>query len=156
MKELIEKYLANAKRKRIQTRDIEDYVLKKLSRQEYSYAEFVEIIKELLAEDKIKAVKARGKNAKLPTLHNCYQIKESRQEFADEIKNKLLAFYHPQISLSYYLKQKDKYEADKKYLKELDSFFKNNQTQINIPIHERSFQIFNDEKFLTSSVGKRF
>ena len=106
MKELIEKYLANTKRKRIKTREIEDYLLKNLARQEYSYQKFVEAIKELRAEDKIKAVKARGKNARFPTLHNCYQIKDKTQELADEIKNKLLAWYHPQISLSYYLKQK--------------------------------------------------
>ncbi|MGM0501024.1 MAG: Wadjet anti-phage system protein JetD domain-containing protein [Bacillota bacterium] len=155
MKDIISKYLEDASNKRIKTREIENYVLKKLKKRKYSYQKFVAAIKELVQDNKMCPIKARGKNGRQPRLHNWYQIKTKEKKISEELKKELLTAYVPQLSLSYYFDYPAQYKEDKKNIKIINRFLNNRNKANNISVNERSFQLFNNEKFLTSKQGKQ-
>lgn len=155
MKELIKDYLKDHPTKRVKTREIEDYLLTKLSKRKYSYREFAATLQELVTEEKLSPVQARGENGRRPRLYNFYWVKESEPKLSAEVRQELLTTYHPQLSISYYLSHPVEYGADKKYIRLLDQFFKANSDKTEISVNERSFQLFNDEKWLTSEQGRQ-
>ncbi|SDC27412.1 MULTISPECIES: Wadjet anti-phage system protein JetD domain-containing protein [unclassified Candidatus Frackibacter] len=162
MRELILKYLKNRNKKRIKTRAIEDYIIKSLGPHRYrkqgGYQEFVKSIKILVSKELIRPIKAWKKNGMAPPLYNGYQILSLKEKLGPDIKKKLLTQYHPSLNTTYYLNNPQEYKRDKKYLSQLDEFLKENSSLELVPmtVNERSFQIFQDEKFLASQVGKEF
>ncbi len=162
MKKSIINFLKEQKRKRIKTKTIENYIINKFDTKKYwdmgGYPEFARSINYLEKEDKIRPVKAWKRNGMSPTLYNGYQIISLEKEFSPEEKQKFLTFYHPLINMSYFLTHPDKYRKYEEYLKKLDRFLKDNSDLDSMPaltINERSFQIFNDEKWLLKS-GQNF
>ena len=163
MKDLMLEYLKDKKRKRIKTKDIENYLIECMGQGRYwangGYRTFAEVIHELVDQELIRPIKARKKNGLKPSLYNWYNISSLKKKISPEVKNRLLTHYHPGISTSYYLDNPDKYEEDKFYLDKLDKFLKeiiilNKLSKMSV--NERSFQIFRDEKFLSSKQGKTF
>jgi len=65
---------------------------------------------------------------------------------------------HPKISLSYYQQHQSELESDLKKIYKINDFFMINKDfyLFDTSVNERSFQIFNHEKFLSSSEGKSF
>ena len=153
MKKLIKKYLDKADRKRIKTRRLENHLRERVD--DYSYREFAQAVEELLSEGAISPIKARGQNGRVPELYNWYRIEVSTPEMDEELKKELLASYHPQLNLAYYHQHPEEYKSDKPYLKILDKFFRKSGDRKEIRVRERSFQLFSDEKFLTSSLGQQ-
>jgi hypothetical protein len=162
MQELILKYLKNRDRKRIKTKAIEDYIIKRVGTQKYrrqsGYQEFANSIESLVSKKLIRPIKAWKKNGMVPSLYNGYQILSLQKELNPAIKKELLTQYHPNINTTYYLSHPQAYKEDKEYLSQLDQFLKENNTLELMPmtVNERSFQIFGDEKFLASQAGREF
>lgn len=159
MEKLILKYFKKQKRKRIKTSSLENYLQQVKGRKEYQktggYEKFAQIIKELTQKKKIRPIKAWGRNGLFPELYNGYQLMSS-QKLKEDIKQEILTAYHPKINTAYYLKNVKDYQQDKKYLKLLNKFLKENDKLGLMSVNERSFQIFNQEKFLNSSRGRSF
>ena len=155
MERLIKKYLNKSKTKRIKTREIEDYILNNSQERKYNYQHFAAAIKELVTQNKLRPVKARGRNGRRPRLYNWYQIKTKEKQISKELKKKLLTQYVPQLSMSYYLHHPGQYKSDREYIEIIDNFLKRTDQTVEMAVNERSFQLFNNEKFLTSKQGQQ-
>ena len=61
------------------------------------------------------------------------------------------------LQLEYYYKNVDIYEIDREYITKLSEFLKNNKEQLNtrVSLNERSFQIWQKEKYLKNGGGKK-
>jgi hypothetical protein len=164
MRDLVERFLATSPVKRIQTKAIEDHVIKNLGIQDYwqrgGYLAFADLISQLVQENRLKPIKARKTNGMDPSLFNWYQSIPLQESFSLEEQRELLKLYHPKLDLAYYLQRQEAYRRDKPYLADLDRYFrqfKNSQDMQKgraVTINERSFEIFHDEKFLASSHGQ--
>lgn len=117
--------------------------------QQYSY------IMELLDMGKIKPLKASGTNGKKPSLYREYWFLEKKKDYSDleeELKYQLL----PLISIGYYLSHLDSYERDRPWVMMLNEYLKNKKSNLNhqVSVNERSFEIWEQEKFLAKGQGK--
>lgn len=111
---------------------------------------------ELLEEQKIKPVKASGTNGKKPALYCSYWIMEEAKDYSKyekELQYEML----PSINTDYYLKYPEKYVEDREWVFRLNEYLKENRTalQTDISINERSFAIWQREKFLKEEQGKK-
>ena len=91
-----------------------------------------------------------------PPLYNKYKIlplKEDNKNFIEEINYAL----HFSFNKSYYLNNIDKYKEDKPYITALTNYFRENKVKLStaMSINERSYDIWNEEKFLKDGSGKR-
>jgi hypothetical protein len=117
--------------------------------QQYSY------IMELLKMEKIKPLKASGTNGKTPSLYREYWVLGEKKDYSDleeELKYRLL----PLISVDYYLSHLDIYEKDRPWVIMLNEYLRNKKANLNyrVSVNERSFEIWNQEKFLAKGQGK--
>lgn len=160
MLQQIKKLIKDSKQKTLDSLSLENQVYQML-RGEYAhlggYAAFAGIIITLCAEEALQPVKASGTNGRKPVLYNRYRIVASGLE--EESRLRLLGM-HPVIKSEVYRKYPQAYSEDQKYLLQLDAFLKNSHLRESlreaISINERSFQIFQDEKFLLSQRGRIF
>jgi hypothetical protein len=101
---LVERFLAEARVKRIQTKTLEDYLIKTLTLQGYwekgGYPAFAALIAQLVAENRLKPVKARERNGMNPPLFNWYQRITAQEGFSLEEQRRLLKLYHPKLFLT--------------------------------------------------------
>lgn len=126
------------------------------SQQDKSYRQQYDYVLELLEVGKIKPVKAAGLNGKSPALHREYWIYEEKREFTsleEELKYQMV----PLISVDYYLNHIENYEKDRKWVLMLNEYLKKEKERLSYPesVNERSFEIWNREKFLKKEQGKR-
>lgn len=110
----------------------------------------------LLEAGKIKPVKASGTNGKKPTLYREYWLVEKQRDYSaleEELKFALL----PLISVDYYLAHPEQYEKDRPWVLMLNDYLKNRKEHLTWQesVNERSFEIWNREKFLSKEQGKR-
>lgn len=125
------------------------------TKQSLSYPEQHQYICRLIEEAKIKPVKASRTNGKKPALYRQYWILEKQKDYSsyvDEIKYT----FSPMISIDYYLAHLDIYEKDRPYVLMLNAYLKESKNRIQTPEswNERSFEIWNREKFLDREQGK--
>lgn len=163
---LIEEYLNflnQQNKKQIVTKEIENSVIKLLGQDEYwkqgGYRVFATCIESLVEQEKITPVKASKSNELAPALYNKYRIMIEKDEPDQATRNRMLTWYHPRISTGYYLKHFKHFKEDEPYLSRLDNFLKQHDGFAFWPFvaaNERSFQIFNDEKWLLSGHGHAF
>lgn len=130
--------------------------LEKLMQPGTPYNQQYKRIMELLSKEKIKPVKASGTNGKKPALYREYWVMEERRDyrvFEEELKFAL----HPAISVDYYLAHLERYEEDRTWVLMLDAYLKHMREHLNYEesVNERSFEIWNREKFLSKEQGKR-
>ena len=121
-----------------------------------SYEQQYHYIIKLLKQEKIKPVKSSGTNGKSPALYRSYWIIEEKKDYSaleEEVKYKL----HPMISVDYYLSHLENYEKDREFVLLLNQYLRNNQKMLSYQesVNERSFEIWNREKFLSKEQGKR-
>lgn len=126
------------------------------TRQNLSYQQQYEYICSLLDESKIKPVKASRTNGKKPALYREYWIIEEKKDysrFIEELKYSLST----KISVDYYLSHLDAYESERPWVLMLSEYLKENagRTEISESLNERSFEIWNREKFLDREQGKK-
>lgn len=126
------------------------------TRKRLPYQEQYEYIRKLLEEGRIKPVKASKTNGKKPALYREYWILEETKDYSSYIEEIKYTF-STMISVDYYLAHLDVYEEDRPWVLLLNEYLKNHQDALLAPesVNERSFEIWNREKFLDRGSGKK-
>lgn len=122
----------------------------------YDYEEFAKTVEELEQKGIISPVKSSKTNGKNPALFNKYNIlpkKKDYSEYEEELNYKL----NYKLSKKYYLKHLEQYGKDREYIIKLSNFLNNKAHLLKTAVseNERSFQIWNREKYLKLEGGKR-
>lgn len=120
------------------------------------YKLLIQKILDLIEEEKIKPIKASKKNGKSPSLYKEYWIVKPKKDLS-AYKDEILYQLVPSISTDYYLKHLPQYEQDREWVLMLNSYLRNKKENLNISVsmNERSFAIWNREKFLKSESGTK-
>lgn len=123
------------------------------------YIGFAASIEELCHIGKLVPVKNSGTNGMNPKLYSKYRILDEQNLIkVEEYKDELLAL-HPMIKKDHYLKDIKGYELDREHILRLNGCLQaqaiKNWKKYRCTLNERSFEIFNDEKFLDKQ-GKVF
>lgn len=138
--------------------DMKKILLEALLREcrEQDYQKQYEYIVNLLKDMKIKPVKASRLNGKSPALYREYWLLEETRDYSDYIEE-LRYQIVPDISVDYYLRHLESYEADREWVLQLNQYLKNKKgaLQFKVSANERSFEIWGREKFLSRGQGKR-
>lgn len=137
--------------KKIELNEIRNYY--KIS----EYEELNKLICNLIENNVIRPVKASRTNGMRPALYNKYFIIEEKKDYSsyiDEINYTL----NPLINTSYYFKNLDKYIDDRKYILKFSKFLDNRNNRMSnkaISKNECSFEIWQEEKFLSEGKGEK-
>ena len=120
------------------------------------YSEQHAYIMELVGSGRIKPVLASKKNGKKPSLYREYWELEEKQDYS-ALKQELLFNLAPQIDITYYQHNLQTYDKERKDVLLLSSFLQNSATLLTkqVSYNERSFQIWQKEKFLLQGAGKK-
>lgn len=120
------------------------------------YSEQHAYIMELVGNGRIKPVLASKKNGKKPPLYQEYWELEEKQDYS-ALKQELLYNLAPQINITYYQNNLEAYAKEREDVLQLSSFLQNSATLLTKPAsyNERSFQIWQREKFLLQGAGKK-
>lgn len=113
-------------------------------------------IRKMIEEGKLRPIQSSGTNGKKPALCLRYWQAEEQKDYThliEELKFRLV----PAISNDYYLKNLSVYETDRPYVLALNEYLKHNRhfLETSVAVNERSFEIWNREKFLTKEQGIR-
>jgi len=121
-----------------------------------SYEQQHHIVIQLLEQEKIKPVKSSGTNGKSPALYRSYWVTEKKKDYS-ALEEELKYGLHPMISIDYYLSHLENYEKDREFVLLLNRYLHSSQKMLSYQesVNERSFEIWNREKFLTKEQGKR-
>ncbi|MGG7144138.1 Wadjet anti-phage system protein JetD domain-containing protein [Clostridium nigeriense] len=120
-----------------------------------TYNDLYNLVSKLIENNEIEAIKSSGGNGKKPALYKRYKIVEKEEDnslYIEELDYKILS----KFNISYYKKNINKYKEHREYILELNTFIKENEELLKIPLsmNERSFQIWGREKFLQREDGK--
>ena len=120
------------------------------------YRDLYDRVMVLIDTEKIKPVKATGKNGKKPALYNEQWVLEQQEDNTVYIEE-LSYLFVPMISTHYYLQHINQYREDREWLLLLNQYLKTNRGALQIPksMNERSFEIWHREKFLKEEQGKK-
>ena len=120
------------------------------------YSEQHAYIMELVESGRIKPVLASKKNGKKPALYREYWELEEEQDYS-ALKQELLYNLASQINITYYQHNLETYNKERKDVLPLSSFLQNRATLLakQVSYNERSFQIWQREKFLLQGAGKK-
>ncbi len=121
------------------------------------YAQQYAYIMRLLAEGTLKPVKSAGTNGRKPALCLSYWVQEEADESFKELEEELKFQLVPLISVAYYLSHLKEYQKDRQWVLRLNQYLASNQEQLKQPesVNERSFEIWNREKFLDREQGAK-
>lgn len=114
-----------------------------------NYQELYYFIQEALKAGVIIPIKSSGSNGKKPALYKTYRIQVTIENEAT-LREELLYLIHPKLKNDYYLTHLTQYSNDREAILKLSSFFQTKSSDLEHPtaINERSFQIWQQEKFL--------
>lgn len=120
-----------------------------------TYSDLYKLILKLIESNEIEAIKSSGGNGKKPALYKRYKIVQQEEDnsiYMEELDYKISS----KFDIRYYKKNIEKYKEHREYILALNSFIKNNEDLLKIPLsmNERSFQIWGREKFLQKEEGK--
>ena len=129
-----------------------DILLKEAKLFHADYPEQYAYILDLIEKNRIKPVKTSELNGKDKPLHTRYHIIEEKKDHTQALEE-LQFTLHPPISTTFYRQHLDKYEEERDAVLRLNTFLLHNESLLKIAVstNERSFQIWQEEKFLTSS-----
>ena len=120
------------------------------------YNELVNKVNFLISKGKLRPVKADGINGKTPALYVSYrEIEESKDysKLEEELKFRIL----PPIKTDYYLSHLAQYEKERREVLQLNDFFSCHSGDTHLSLvsaNERSFEIWQREKFLLQGGGR--
>ena len=154
MDNFIYKLINNHSKKSIETFDLISKVEKHFKSDDFEikggYRAFAVIIDEFCQNGILFPVKASKTNGRNPALYNKYRIilkKECDSTYLEELNS-----VHPKLDKSFYHGKPDLYKEDRKYILNLSKYLLNREKSswlnYRCTMNERSFEIFNDEKFL--------
>lgn len=120
------------------------------------YVQQYQYIRDLLDSGRIREVKASPKNGRKPALHLEYWLVEEQEDYSDLVEE-LQYRIVPAIRTDYYLHHPQCYKEDRQWVLLLNDFLKNQGSRLSerISLNERSFQIWQREKFLKEENGKK-
>ncbi|PFE28570.1 cytoplasmic protein [Bacillus anthracis] len=152
-------YMNKSRKTLVKTIDIEHH-LKTLFKQEYDddggYFRFSTTLENMVEEERIRPVKARGHNHQIPPVFNEYRlVKQERITNPTHIK-KLMTDY-PLFNMTAFYDEAE-FEKWKFYIDRVHAFLTHNSdTKKNmLKANERSFELFRNEKFLLDKEGIKF
>lgn len=124
---------------------------------DYSYSQHYHYITGLLAEQKLMPVKNAKSNGRRPALLLAYWVPKEEDQSEEELEEELKFQLVPLISIEYYLSHLKEYQKDREWVRMLNQYLKTNQELLKEPesVNERSFEIWNREKFLTREQGEK-
>jgi len=158
MENIIYKIIESQSKKVFETADILSNIERKLGSENFElkggYRTFAHVIEQFCEEGMITPVKASGTNGRNPSLYNKYRILiKDKKQLDDELLHELQSL-HPKLDKSYYYKNPEAYREDRDYVLMLSKYlledFENKSLKFRCTMNERSFEIFNNEKFLES------
>ena len=119
------------------------------------YFDFYNVIVELCNAGILTPIKSSKLNGKSKALYNRYYINKPQADYSqycNELKNGL----HPLLDTSYYMKNIEKYLEDRHYVLALSDYLTNNNEDLQYMVseNERSFAIWQEEKYLKDGGGK--
>ncbi|HEY8889673.1 MAG TPA: Wadjet anti-phage system protein JetD domain-containing protein [Clostridium sp.] len=120
------------------------------------YIDFANTVTNLVIDNVILPIKSSKLNGKNPSLYNRYTIialKEDNSKYTQELSYTM----NIHLDKTYYIKNIDKYKDDRVFVLALSRFLDESINLLNTQIsaNERSFQIWQREKFLNREGGKR-
>lgn len=122
------------------------------------YEQFAQMVLQFEQQHILTAIKASGTNGKQPALANTYKINKTiiRQSVREQVKI-LKKTFHSAIWIEYYLmKTAKELEQDLPALQQLNNYLlANSLPETKALAQERSFEIFQNEKFITEQGGKQ-
>lgn len=120
------------------------------------YTQQYQHIMKLLEDGTIKPLKASGKNGKTPALYREYWLVEKPRDYR-ELEEELKYGLSPMISIDYYLSHLEAYEKDRPWVQKLSRYLEEKKDRLRRQesVNERSFEIWQREKFLSRERGKR-
>lgn len=121
-----------------------------------SYAEQCRYVREMLDSGRVRPLKASGANGKTPALYLEYWLMEEQKNY-EELREELTYQLVPLLSVDYYLNHLSIYEQDRKWVLLLNTYLKERRELLEHQesVNERSFEIWNREKFLSREQGKK-
>lgn len=122
----------------------------------FDYGQHYTYIMELLDSGKLRPVKNAGTNGKSPALGLSYWMAEEDKSYG-ELEEELKFRLEPMISIEYYLAHLKEYQKDRRWVLLLNEYLKTKRTLMEQPesVNERSFEIWNREKFLSKEQGHK-
>ena len=129
---------------------LKDYSKEAYSRQ-YAY------VMDLIAKGELKPVKSAGTNGRKPALCLSYWLPEKEDASKEELEEELKFKFVPLLSIDYYLSHLKEYKKDRPWVLMLNQYLMSQRDCLERPesVNERSFEIWNREKFLTREQGAK-
>lgn len=120
------------------------------------YQEQYRLILDLIDRGELCPILASGTNGKKPALYREYRaivLKKDYKDLLEELKYKMT----PLISVDFYLKHLDVYEEDRHWVLLLNDYlkWKREKLEYQVSLNERSFDIWQREKFLSKEQGNK-
>lgn len=118
------------------------------------YLSLVDFIKVKIEAGFIEPIISSGTNGKTPALYNRYRVLELKGD-SKIYEDELMFSLHSSLKIDYYLKNIDNYKEDRDHILQLSNYISNNKNFLKEPvsINERSFEIWNREKYLKKEGG---
>ncbi|HHV29134.1 Wadjet anti-phage system protein JetD domain-containing protein [Acetivibrio mesophilus] len=118
------------------------------------YRSFAAFINVFCDKGILSPVKASGINGRNPPLYNKYRILiDNENKLSDELILELQSL-NPKLDKSYYFRNPEAYKEDREYILMLSQYLLDSASSRSLEyrctMNERSFEIFNNEKFLES------
>lgn len=120
------------------------------------HKETVELIKNLINDNKIKPIKSSSLTPMHEQIYTKYRIIKSENEKdkqdLEEINYKICS----KLDIEYYRKNLEDYRKCKEEIMNLNDYIINRSLNLlkKVSINERSYEVFNNEKFINSKKGK--
>lgn len=162
MDKLVRKIIEESKRKTLSISDILNIVEGKLGAIKFEleggYQKFALIIDNFCSQGLLSPIKSSGIYPRNPPLTSRYRINTRNIRGAlsvEEEENLIqeLISLHPGMKKDYYLKNLKQYSKDREYILRLHNFLSDSDKckslKYRYTLNERSFEIFNDEKYLS-------
>lgn len=150
-------YLRSQKNRTFEIYGVEKAFMSAMEIGNYSYQEFVNIVRELELDGKIIPVKKKQKihNGKVPSLPVEWRILSELIEAKWNIGQFLTLA--PVLDLSYYQRHpEEQTEIVWSRISAVSAYLRDPEPKVWVSREERSYQLFNDEKWLDSSEGRAF
>ncbi|MFZ5987940.1 MAG: Wadjet anti-phage system protein JetD domain-containing protein [Bacillota bacterium] len=160
MENTIYKIIGNHSKKVIEISDLLSKVERQLGGEDFEmkggYRSFAASVVHFCEGGVLSPVKSSGTNGRNPFLYNKYRINSmdnDRKNMSEELMHELQSL-HPRLDKGFYFKNPHVYKGDRGYILMLSQYLLDSLTSKSLKyrctMNERSFEIFNDEKFLES------
>ena len=158
MENCVYKIIENQNKKVIETADLLFVVERQFGGEVFElkggYRAFAAVIDSFCDKGLISPMKASGLNSRNPSLYKKYRVLiNTRKQLSEEHMQELQSL-HPKLDKGFYFKNPDEYRKDRDYVLMLSDYLldsnQNNTLKYRCTMNERSFEIFNNEKFLES------